>query len=145
MCFGPYTETLAKCGYTPETMPVLDLKGRQGLTSYIDFIDPSEIESGKVYQFVDCHGRPGFVFLMCSRSEPHVKFTLSPFQRYSLGEKWSFGWGHSDNRLEWDISQYYRGISEHWLSDSSTIRLDFLESVLRGTHEEFMMCVDKKQ
>lgn len=62
-------------------MPVLDLGDREGLTGYIDFIQPSEV-GAPIMSGLDKYNRPFFTLRIQYGPRPDMVYVETLFQRY---------------------------------------------------------------
>ena len=64
-----------------ETMPILDLQGRTGMTDYIDFLKPEEL-THNIMKGVDCYRR-SFLSFKVLDIKNNKKRVFTIFQRYT--------------------------------------------------------------
>jgi hypothetical protein len=119
--------------YQPiDQLPVLNLEGRQGHTDYIDFIRTSEM-TAPVMRYKDRFNRIGLALhLRCTYGEWKDKeVVLAPFQRYTGGNTWAFGWGRSQCFVEWA----YQGARKEGIDCpymGSNVPAEQLKNILTG-------------
>jgi hypothetical protein len=124
---GPYANTFMECGYSWENMPSLDLKGKMGITDYIDFIKVNDMKN-PVMKYVDKYGRPGVAIHIVGDKEECV---LCPFQRYYENENfWSYGW-YSDMSSEINKSCNMKKINNLFLMNRQ-LDINTLKILLNG-------------
>jgi hypothetical protein len=95
-----YIKIFNQCGVLVSDIPIIDLGGRTGSTSYIDFIKYQDVK-GPFMKFKDRVNRCGFVFRLKSSKNYYVEWlnkessiegTLSIFQRYvERSDYWTYG------------------------------------------------------
>lgn len=137
-------------------LPVLDLKGRQGHTDYIDFLTPKDMTK-PVMRFVDKFNRPGIaIHLRCKHGAwADEEIVLALFQRYT-GEpsKWTYGWGNSRHFLEHAYNDHHEPDHKNECSImacddcpivGSRIKTRLLESILNGTDKVSCLATERKR
>jgi hypothetical protein len=118
-----YAKVLKNTGYSVDTLPQLDLKGRMGSTDYIDFVTPNDMTS-PVMKFRDRFNRPGIAIHIVGKTpgvmvkdlygdektdSSTLNNVLALFQRYSdTTGKWSYGWGRSKFAIEHVYNAYHQ-------------------------------------
>lgn len=132
-----------------DQLPVLDLKGRQGSTDYIDFIRPGDM-TAPVMRYKDRFNRLGLALhLRCTYGEWKDKeVVFAPFQRYTGNSKWTFGWGGSQSFVE----RAYQAWHEKDHGDNgimacptcpmvgSRVKPEQLQAILTGTDPVVKLC-----
>lgn len=152
MSFGPYTEVMNRCGYYADQVPVIQVQ--PGDTDYIDLIEEKDMGGHPVVVYTDKFRRQGFALLLEDKvteqrkglhCEKGVTNVLAPFQRYTDGSIWSFGWGNSQHRMEYNLQTYWKekhgeeADSIIWRNDEvqpafsgPKINQDLLEEIVSG-------------
>jgi len=151
-----YANVLNETKYDVDNLPTLDLKGRQGHTDYIDFLDPTDM-CAPVMKFRDRFNRPGIALNIRGKLPGYQRFgdkntkdmniVLALFQRYTGNyQNWSYGWGHSDFDIEHAYNEYHNNnghvgarimACEGCPFVGCVIRTDLLKGILDGTDPLF--------
>ena len=153
-----YAKAFKTAGLSIDTLPQLDLQGRQGHTDYIDFLTTDDM-TRPVMKFIDRFNRPGVAIHIVGKPGEMVKSLwsdkltdsgtlngiLALFQRYTgVSRKWSFGWGGSDVSIEntynaWHQTHGHQNESKIMACDccpfpGSEINTSLLTEILNGTN-----------